>query len=145
MTTDQAIATSASVFERRGTSYGALWRAVPQELGYLLVAFPIAVAGFATTIALFSAGMGTLITFFIGVVLLIAALYVSRGFGSLELVLLRWAGRPPIERPEWQDARAKTGFLGWLRSVLGNGHYWVYLIHTMIVNFALTTITLAIT
>lgn len=125
----------------RRNFYLGLWRRVPRELGFLLLGLPIATVGYGVTIGLFSAGVGTLITFFIGLVLLIAALYVSRGFGTLELVRLRWAGQRAIERPEWQDARAKTGFFGWLRAVLGNGHYWLYLLHTMIVDFVVSVFT----
>ncbi len=125
----------------RRNFYLELLRRVPKELGFLLLGLPIATVGYGVTIGLFSAGIGTLVTFFIGVILLIAALYVSRAFGTLELVRLRWAGQAAIERPEWQDARAKTGFFGWLRAVLGNGHYWLYLVHTMIVDFAVSLFT----
>lgn len=128
---------------RRG--YGALWRAAPRELLYLLIAFPISLVGFGVTIGLFSAGIGTIFTFFIGVVLIIAALYVSRGFGVVELALLEVAGRPRIPRPDWLDDRARTGFTGWLRATLGNGHYWLYLLHVMLVDFIVTTITWSIT
>ena len=125
--------------------YLGLWRRVPRELGFLLLGLPIATVGYGVTIGLFTAGVGTLVTFFIGLILLIAALYVSRGFGTLELIRLEWAGQAAIERPEWQDARAKTGFFGWLRAVLGNGHYWLYLLHTMIVDFVVSTVTWTIT
>ena len=130
---------------RSASLYGRLWRSMPRELLYLLVAFPISLVGFGVTVGLFSAGIGTLVTFFIGVVLLIAALYVSRGFGMLDLALLRFTGRRPIPRPDWQDDRARTGFFGWLRAVLGNGHYWLYLLHVMIVDFIITTVTWTIT
>ena len=126
-------------------SYLRLWRRVPRELGFLLLTLPIATVGYGVTIGLFSAGIGTLITFFLGVVFLIAALYVSRGFGTLELIRLEWAGRPPIKRPEWQDARARRGFWDWLRAVLGNGHYWLYLLHTMVINFAVSIVTWVLT
>lgn len=125
----------------RGTAYGQLWRRMPRELGYLLIWFPFALAGFVVTLGLFWSGVSTIITFFIGVVLIIAGLYVSRGFGTLNLALLRWTRLPIIEKPEWQDARASTGFFGWLRAVIGNGHYWLYLLHVMIVDFIVTTIT----
>lgn len=125
----------------RGSAYGRLWARAPKESLYLLAAFPIALAGFVITLGLFFTGIGTIITFFIGVVLIIAALYVSRGFGYVELGLLRWTGMPAIENPEWQDARARTGFFGWLRAVLGNGHYWLYLLHVMVIDFILKTIS----
>ncbi len=126
---------------RKGTAYGRLWRRLPAELAYLVIAFPIALTGFVLVISLFSTGIGTLITFFIGVVLIIGALYVARGFGTLDVMLLEWTGRPAIPRPEWQDARARTGFFGWLRALLGNGHYWLYLLHTMVVDFVIKTVT----
>ena len=93
---------------RRG-GYLGLWRTVPRELLYLFFAFPISIVGFVVTIGLFSAGVGTIVTFFIGVILIIGCLYVARGFGIVELALLEAAGRPAITRPEWQDARAKIG------------------------------------
>jgi signal transduction histidine kinase len=124
--------------------YWRLWKGVPRELAYLLIAFPISVAGFAVTVSLISGGAGTIVTFFIGLVLIIAALYVARGFGTLELMLLEWARRPRIARPEWMDARARKGFLGWLRAVVGNGHYWLYLLYVMVVDFIITTITWSI-
>lgn len=125
-------ATLGPMTATRPPFYARLWRAVPRELGYLLPGYPIALVGFGLSVALVATGFGTLITFFLGVFILIATLYVSRGFGTVELVRLRWAGQPPIPRPEWQDARARTGFWGWLRSVFGNGHYWLYLVHTLI-------------
>jgi signal transduction histidine kinase len=124
-----------------GSLYGRLWANAPRELGYLFIAFPISVVGFGLTVGLFSAGFGTIFTFFIGLILLIACLYIARGFGTLDINLVGWATRKPIAKPEWQDARARTGFLGWVRAVLGNGHYWLYLLHVMVVDFILTTIT----
>lgn len=124
--------------------YARLWMGVPRELGYLFIAFPIAIAGFAVTLALFNVGIGTIVTFFIGVIVLIAGLYVARGFGTLDLALLGWAGRPQIVAPDWQDARARTGFFGWLRAVLGNGHYWLYLLYTALIDFIVTTVTWSI-
>jgi signal transduction histidine kinase len=124
------------------TGYLGLWRNVPRELGFHILTLPLAVIGFGLTVGLFSSGLGTIVTFFIGVILLIVALYVSRGFGTLELVRLEWAGRVPIPRPTWEQTT--PGFWGWLRSTLGNGHYWLYLLHTMIVNFIISTITWSI-
>ncbi|HEY9497650.1 MAG TPA: sensor domain-containing protein [Terrimesophilobacter sp.] len=126
----------------KGNSYPQLWRRVPRELGFLLLAMPIATVGYGLTIALFSAGVGTLITFFLGVFLLAGLLYVSRAFGTLELVRLEWAGRPAITRPEWVLER---GFWGWMRSLFSNGHYWLYALHTMIVNYVVSLVTWTIT
>ncbi|MGN6324756.1 sensor histidine kinase [Pseudolysinimonas sp.] len=124
--------------------YGRLWAEAPRALLYLLIAFPIGVVGFGVTLALLNAGIGTLVTFFIGVVLLIAALYVARGLGTLELALLRFTKLPPIPRPDWRDDRARNGFLGWIGAVLGNGHYWLHLLWSAVVNFIVTTVTFSI-
>ncbi len=131
--------TTPPAVKRRG--YLGLWASVPRELLYLLIAFPISVVGFGITIGLFTAGLGTIVTFFIGVVLIIGCLYVARGFGAVELALLDITGRPPIPRPEWQDARARTGFFGWCRAVLGNGHYWLYLLHVMVIDLVVKIVT----
>ncbi len=121
--------------------YGRLWAGLPRELLYLLIAFPIATVGFAVTIALFSGGVGTIVTLFIGVIVVIAGLYVARGLGTLDLRLLRWTGRPAIVPPDWQDAEARSGFFGWVRAVLGNAHYWLYLLWAAVLDFAVSTFT----
>lgn len=129
----------------RRALYPRLWRSMPRELAFLLLGFPIATVGFTLTVGLFNAGLGTIIPIFVGVFLVIASLYVARGFGTLELTRLDWAGRPPIARTDWQAPRARTGFWGWLRSVLLNGHYWLALLHTMVINFAVSLVSWIVT
>jgi signal transduction histidine kinase len=129
----------------RGALYPRLWRGTPRELAFLLLGLPIATVGFAVTLGMFNAGLGTIIPIFVGVFVVIGSLYVARGFGTLELTRLDWAGRPPIARTDWQDRRASTGFWGWLRSVLLNGHYWLALLHTMVINFAVSLFTWIVT
>ena len=141
MTTDTAVPTAVP----QRNFYGALWRASPRELGFLLLGMPIATIGFSISIALFNTGIATIVPIFVGVFILLGSLYVARGFATLELIRLEWAGRPPIARTDWQDARARTGFWGWLRSLLGNGHYWLALLHTVIINFAVSLFTWVVT
>ena len=151
MTTSATLGTVTSsrpLSDRPGSArslYPRLWRTLPRELGYLVLAYPIALTGFVVSITFLATGFGTLVTFFIGVFILIATLYIARGFGTFEVLRLRWAGRPEITRPEWQDGRARTGFWGWLRAVFGNGHYWLYLVHTLIVNPILSLISWIVT
>lgn len=129
----------------RQNFYLGLWRRTPRELGFLLLGFPIAAVGFGVTLGLFSAGVGAVLPFFIGVFIIIAAMYVARIFGTLELIRLSWAGRPPIPQADWQDNRANTGFWGWLRSLLYNGHYWLALLHSIVINFAVSLFTWIVT
>lgn len=124
--------------------YWRLWAGVPKELLYLVIAFPIGAVTFGISIGLFSAAAGTIATFFIGVLFLVGLLYFSRGAGMVELALLDWVGRPRIRRPDWNDRTARAGFVGWLKSLFANGHYWLYLVWTSVVNFVVTTISFSI-
>ncbi|WP_167131771.1 sensor histidine kinase [Paramicrobacterium chengjingii] len=134
-------ATLESASDSRRSRYIRLWQFVPRELGFLLLGVPIAVVGFSVTLPLFVLGIGTLVTFFIGLVVLAVALSVSRWFGTIELVRLEWAGRPAVARPDWQARQRNPGFFGWVRAVLGNGHRWLYLLHTTVINFVVSLIT----
>jgi signal transduction histidine kinase len=125
--------------------YGRLWRSVPRDLLFLLLGMPIATIGFVVTIAMFNTGIATIVPIFIGVFFLVGTLHAARGFATLELIRLEWTGRPPIPRTDWQDARARTGFWGWLRSLFGNGHYWLALLHTMVINFAVSLFSWVVT
>lgn len=127
------------------TSYGSLWRSVPREVGFLLLTFPIALAGFVTSLTLFSTGVGTIAVFLIGVVLIVAALFASRGFGTLELLRLEWAGRARIQRPPWNETADGQGFWKGFWAVLSSAHLWLYLVHTMVINFAVSLVTWTVT
>lgn len=133
---------SATLEGVKGNFYLRLWRSAPRELGFLLLAMPVAVVGFAASMTFLNAGIATLITFFIGVFFIAGMFYVSRWFGTLEIIRLRWAGRPAITRPEWPR---QPGFWGWLRSLFGNGHYWLYSLHTALVNYVLSIGTWTVT
>jgi signal transduction histidine kinase len=126
------------------TAYLALWRTVPRELGFLVLTLPIAVVGFSAGLTLFFGGVGSIPAFLVGFGVLVVALFVARGFGTLELVRLGWAGRTPITRPVWPDDRSR-GFWRGLWAVLSNGHYWLYLLHTALVNFVVSLFTWIVT
>jgi signal transduction histidine kinase len=130
--------------ENTGRSYGMLWRGVPRELGFLLLTMPIAIVGLAVMQSLFWTGVGTIVIY-VGLFILIGTFYTARGFGTLELVRLRWAGQPSIARPRWEPADKPRSF--W-RSAFGpfvNGHYWLYLLHTMIINPAVSIFSWTVT
>jgi len=122
------------------TTYWRLWRAVPRELGFLLLALPLAVVSFTVVLTLLSGGL-SLIAVFVGVFLVIGALITARAFGTLEMTRLEWAGRPPIPRPMWTRTGDATGFWPALLRVLANGHYWLHLLHAVVVNFLLSLVT----
>jgi signal transduction histidine kinase len=113
--------------------YGRLWRGVPRELGFLLLAMPIAVAGLSILNGLFWPGIGTIVIW-VGLFVTLAALYVARAFGTVELVRLRWGGRPEITRPVWHETDKPAGFWRATFGPFANGHYWLYLLHGLVIN-----------
>jgi signal transduction histidine kinase len=145
MSIETALEAAPETVPRQSNLYVRLWRKVPRELGFLLLGLPITTVGFGVSIGMFNTGLATIFPIFIGVFILIGSLYVARGFGTLELVRLDWAGQRPIARPDWQDARARTGFWGWVRSLVANGHYWLALLHTVIINFVVSIFTWVVT
>lgn len=130
--------------DRSRDGYGALWKRVPRELGFLVLTLPLAIIGLSLISATFFAGIGTILLIF-GVFLLIASLYIARGFGTLERIRLRWAGRPRVPAPEWISGR--PGGSAWRRIVgpLMDGHYWLYLLHGMVVSPIISTFSWAVT
>ncbi|WP_246150062.1 sensor histidine kinase [Agromyces intestinalis] len=126
-----APAEPAAATPRRG--YGALWASVPRELGFLILTMPIAITGLVVVSTVFFTGVG-MIALVVGIFLMIAAFFTARGFGTLELVRLRWAGRPEIRRPQWPRTDGTGGFWRATFSPFVDGHYWLYLLHTLVVN-----------
>lgn len=119
--------------------YGSLWRTVPRELGFLLPTLPIVIVSFTVLVTGISTGFGTLVAFF-GIFVIIGTLWAARGFGMLELARLRGAGRPTIAPPVWKKPVA-AGFWARLFGTLLNPHCWLYLLHGLVVNFAVGLFT----
>ncbi|GAA2062632.1 sensor histidine kinase [Leifsonia soli] len=113
--------------------YGSLWRGVPRELGFLLLTMPIAIVGLSVLMSLFWTGVGTIVIY-VGFFIIVAAFYTARGFGVVELTRLDWAGRPAIPRPVWEKPGTPRTFLRAVFGPFANGHYWLYLLHGMIIN-----------
>lgn len=114
-------------------TYGRLWAGVPRELGFLLPTLPIVVASLSILASVFFTGTG-MIFIVVGIFIVVASLFIARGFGMFELIRLRGAGFPAITAPKW-DRVAPSG--GWFTKLIAptiDGHYWLYLLHGMIVN-----------
>lgn len=125
-------------------TYGELWRRLPRELGFLLLTLPVIVTALTLLSTLFFMGVGML-AIFVGLFILVAALYVARGFGLFELARLRWAGQQPITPPQWRPTGEPSSTLRALLGPLVNGHYWLYLLHGMVVNFIIGLVSWTLT
>src|SRR5882757_9645284 len=80
--------------------YARLWMGVPRELGYLLPILPIAVVSISVLVSVFWTGVG-LVFVFIGLFVVLAALFMARGFGMFEIIRLSYTGFPAITPPAW--------------------------------------------
>ncbi|WP_254431478.1 sensor domain-containing protein [Agromyces sp. Marseille-P2726] len=142
MTNETTTSTTDAPRPRRG--YGALWASVPREFAFLILTMPIAIVGLALLASVFFTGLGLILIVF-GIFIVVAAMFIARGFGTLELVRLEWAGRPPVRRPAWDHADRNQGFWRTMFAPFIDGHYWLYLLHGLIINPIVSIITWSIT
>ncbi|MFE7845040.1 sensor histidine kinase [Microbacterium sp. NPDC057407] len=127
------------------TDYGRAWARTPGSALYLLVVFVLAMVSLTVLAGLLWSGIGLLVVI-VGVPIVVGTLLVARGFGVADRYLLRLTGRPAIEEPEWnRDAPDATGFWVTLTRPVRNAHYWVYLVHGMVVSPLISTVSFVLT
>ena len=124
--------------------YARLWMGVPRELGYLLPILPIAVASIAVLMSVFWTGVG-LVFVFIGLFVVLAALFIARGFGVLEVIRLSYTGFPEIQMPAWDRKARGSNALAKALAPLVDGHYWLYLLWSMVIGPLIGFVTWSIT
>ena len=122
--------TPAAVHDR--SLYARLWMGVPRELGYLLPILPIGIVSIAVLTSVFFAGVGTAFIF-VGLFVVLAALFMARGFGMFEIIRLRHSGFPAITPPAWDRKSRGSGILAKIFAPFIDGHYWLYLLWAMFV------------
>lgn len=126
-------------------SYGQWWVRTPGSAVYLLAVFALAMTAVSVLASVFWTGIGLLILI-IGLPIVVGALFIARGFGVADVFLLRLTGLPSIAEPEWNhDAPDRNGFWMVLTRPVRNAHYWLYLVHGMIVSPIISTITFTLT
>jgi signal transduction histidine kinase len=141
---DPAMTTPPATTAPFRSRYASLWGRVPRELGYLLPILPIAIASITVLSSVFWTGFA-LSFVFVGLFIVLAALFLARGFGMFEIIRLGYSGFPTITPPRW-DRKARAG--GSLAKALApfiDGHYWLYLLWAMIVGPILGFVTWTIT
>ncbi|MEV4688479.1 sensor histidine kinase [Microbacterium sp. LWH3-1.2] len=127
------------------TSYGQAWVRTPGSALYLLAVFVLAMVSVSVLASLFWTGVGLLILV-IGLPLIVLTLLIARGFGVVDRFLLLLTGQTEIPEPEWnRDKPETTGFWMTLTRPIRNAHYWLYLVHGMIVNPIVSTISFTLT
>ncbi|WP_316295909.1 sensor histidine kinase [Clavibacter michiganensis] len=141
--TDEGAGTQPPAVRRR-SFYADAWRHLPRDLGYLaLTALLLATVYFALPTAvysLFDSLLWSASGLFAAVALLVA-LFAARGLGAVERVRIGWAEPRPIRpvdwTPRWQQNRAMR-----ILSAVANPHYWLHLLHAVVVYPLVSFVTL---
>lgn len=144
LTSGAAGAVTAAAPRSAWREYSESWKRVPGSAVYLIAGFVVAIVGLGILAALFSAGVG-MIVLVIGLPVIWLSLVVARGFGTADRWLLRLTGLPEIAEPEWnRDRPGTTGFWAALTRPMRNGHYWTHLVHGVLVNPIVSTVTFSL-
>ncbi|QHC66771.1 hypothetical protein GSU68_09455 [Rathayibacter sp. VKM Ac-2759] len=127
------MSTAPSALGEATRAYLRLWRELPREALALLLAVPLsAIGAFAAGLALALAL--ALVGVLIGLVFLPLALVMARYFSRVACGLDTLAGRPAIPEPQWRRAPASvTPATFSLYGPVIDGHYWLALLHTLVV------------
>lgn len=141
---DRRPESTPSVSARARPRYVSLWRAVPGSLLFLIPTLPIVMVGLVLTSVAASLGIGLAILG-VGIIILVGALWTGRGFAELERMRLRTTGLPSIPAPDWCTPEEGTPRLRMFLSPLAGGRWWLALLHTMIVNPVVGTVTWSLT
>ncbi|WP_169582384.1 MULTISPECIES: sensor histidine kinase [Microbacterium] len=144
-TTEAPPALAPATPEGFWASYGRAWVRTPGSAVYLLAVFVLAMVSVTVLASLFWTGVGLLVLV-IGLPIVVGTLVIARGFGAADRGLLRLTGLPTIVEPEWNRDRTDAGgFWLTLTRPLRNAHYWVYLVHGVVVSPIISTISFALT
>jgi len=124
----------------RPAGYLELWRRAPGTFVAIAGTFGLGLGAIVALVALFFTGVALSILG-VGLVLVAFSLIVARRFGRLHVRMLTRSGLPAI--PEPYRAHGQSGVTSWgaAREELRCTHDWAALIHGMIVNFVLSTLS----
>ena len=124
-------------------SYAALWRSVPGSLAYLIGGFWLSMLALTVLSSVFFTGLGMVILV-VGAPIMVGALLAARALAALDQSLLKLTGLPEVVQPTWPVDDPNASGLRNLLTPLRTGHYWSYLLHQMIVQPILSTITFSV-
>ncbi|HSK34332.1 MAG TPA: sensor domain-containing protein [Propionicimonas sp.] len=124
--------------------YIASWSRAPGTSAYLIVSFVVSMIAISVLSSVFFAGVGMVILL-VGLPLMSGSLLLARGLGVAERRMLGWTGLPEIPEPVWPKPAAGAHWTSRLLSPLGSGHYWSYLLHQLLINPVVSTVTFSLT
>ncbi|WIB64354.1 sensor histidine kinase [Curtobacterium sp. MCBD17_040] len=125
----------------RRSFYRDAWRHVPRDFGYL--AFTALLLG--TVYSVFPLvilhGTAGQVLNPISLVLFLASLFVARWLGAFEQLRMSWAEPERFRPVDWTPRWRQNWFLR-IVSAVANPHYWLYLLHAVVVYPLVACITI---
>jgi signal transduction histidine kinase len=109
------------------------------DTGYVLLGFPLAVAGFVILIAGFASGLGLAVTV-IGLPVLAGTLFAARGLADIERLRIPPVLRRPRIRPTYQTPGPGSGIWRRIFTPMGQLQSWLDLAHGVL-NFPIAIFT----
>ncbi|HEY3339001.1 MAG TPA: sensor domain-containing protein [Propionicimonas sp.] len=123
--------------------YVALWRRAPGTTAYLLASFVVSMVALSVLSGVFFAGVGMVILV-VGLPLMSGSLQMARGLGSAERAMLAWTGLPEVPAPVWPRPAADAHWTSRALAPLRSAHHWSYLLHQLIINPVVSTVTFSL-
>ncbi len=124
--------------------YIASWVRAPGTTAYLLASFVVSMVAISVLSGVFFAGLGMVILL-VGLPLMSGSLLLAQGLGVAEREMLGWTGLPRIPAPVWPTPAADAHWTSRLLAPLRSAHHWSYLLHQLIINPIVSTVTFALT
>ncbi len=123
--------------------YIASWRRAPGATAYLLASFVVSMVAISVLSGVFFAGLGMVILL-VGLPLMSGSLQLARGLGTAERTMLGWTGLPEVPEPVWPRAAPGAHWTARLLAPLRSAHHWSYLLHQLLINPIVSTVTFAL-
>ncbi|MGR6962954.1 sensor histidine kinase [Geodermatophilus sp. URMC 61] len=129
MTTDTAVLPTVAPTPHAPTRAHGWLRQLGIDTGYALLAFPLAVVGFAVVVTGLAAGTGLLVVW-VGVAVLAATLLAARGFAGVERAWLPGVLGTPLPRPAYRRAEGRA--VRRLTTPLRDPQCWLDALHAVL-------------
>lgn len=138
--------TTAVVSSPAGTSpvaHRGILRQLMTDSAYVIVGFPLAIAGFVAVLVGLVLSAGLIVTG-IGLPVMAGALLLARVFADLDRLAIGPVLRLPRVRPQYRTAEPGSGLFRRVIAIIGDSQSWLDAVHA-VVKFALSIIAFVLT
>ncbi|MEV4538816.1 sensor histidine kinase [Asanoa sp. NPDC049518] len=125
------------------TSHRGIVRQLLTDSAYVIVGFPLAIAGFVAVLVGLVLSAGLVVTG-IGLPVMAGALLLARIFADLDRLAIGRILRLPRVRPEYRTAKPDAGLFKRVIAVIGDSQSWLDAVHAL-VKFVLSIVAFVVT